>query len=184
MERKRDHGIVTGYCSVYVMEMTDEIEKQIIAFVYKRRGKEEISKADVYLTVSIQLHWCSPNMAKQFVERAIQDGLFVEKNDVLSPGFSINKVVIPVGFKPSHDFFESYKPLQVSLDVVGKEDLESYVLASVSSKEEGEKAVEQIMKEKQVVRSVALLLYAKKQDICVDDFFDDVEKELFRENRE
>ena len=138
----------------------------------------------MYLTMSMQLHWCTPQLAKQFVEWAIQEGLFVEKNEMLSPGFSIKKVVIPVGFKPSHDFFESYKPKQVSLDTMGKKDLEARLMASISSKDDGEKAVEGIMKEKRVVKSVALLLYAKKQGICIDGYLDDVEKELFRENRE
>lgn len=164
--------------------MNDEIEKQVIAFVYKRLGKKEMSKADVYLTISMQLHWCSPYLAKQFIERAIQDGLFVEKNDVLLPMFPIKEVDIPIGFKPSPEFFKSYKPSQLSLDTVTKENLQTRIMASISSKEDGEKKVERIIREKQVIKSVALLLYAKNHGINVDDFFDEVKEDLFKENKE
>ena len=159
--------------------MNDEIVKQIIAFVIKRNGKKEISESDIYLTLSLQLQWCPPTLAKQFIQRAIQDGFLMKNNELLSATFPMNDINIPIGFKPEISFFESYKPQQSSLDSLVKQDFYSYIISNSSSKDDLEKQIESIMAEKNVSKSVALLLYAKKNDISYNEYLNEIETTLF-----
>ena len=47
----------------------------IIAFLFKRSGREELSFSDLYLTLSIDLNWFTPEDAKAFVNMAIKQKL-------------------------------------------------------------------------------------------------------------
>jgi len=151
--------------------MTGEIAKQIITFVLKRIGKNEISESDFYLTMSMRLQWCSPNIAQQFMKRCIQEGLLIKNGGMISTGFSISAVSLPLGFKPTSDFFELYTPKQSSLDLDEKSDIYAIIEAESSiSLEDIQSAIEIIMKEKCVEKQVALLLFAKIHDIDISSF--------------
>lgn len=78
----------------------------VIAFLYKRSGKEELSFSDLYLNLSMELNWFTPEEAKDFVNMAIKKNLLIKKDELIKPNFDFNKVVIPVGFIPSKSIFE------------------------------------------------------------------------------
>ena len=48
--------------------MTDSEMRIIIAFLFKRSGKEEMSPSELYLPLSMDLQWFTPNQAKEFVD--------------------------------------------------------------------------------------------------------------------
>ena len=79
--------------------MVSQAEK-IITFVFNRSGKTELSFSEMYLTLSMELNWFTPDDAKKFVEKAIREGLFCKKNNQLSPSFDVSKVNVPVGYNP------------------------------------------------------------------------------------
>ena len=165
--------------------MTDDVVKQIVSFVLKRIGKEEVSETEFYLTLSMQLQWCSPHIAQQFVKRCVQDGVLRKENDVLSPCFSIKSLSIPIGFKPTSEFFMKFKPRQSSLKVDERPDIIDQIMKeTVFSKSDILKTVESIMKEKMINKTVALLVFAKRHAIDISSFIDDAENEMFKENKE
>ena len=77
----------------------------IIAFLFKRSGKEELSFSDLYLNLSMELNWFTPDDAKNFVNTSIKQKLLLKKGDLIKPNFDFNKIVVPVGFKPSKSVF-------------------------------------------------------------------------------
>ena len=111
--------------------MSDQIAKQIIACVMKRTGKDEIVESDFYLTISVQFQWCPPRLAKEFMHHALKDSLLKQQGNLISAGFNVNSVNVPVGFKPKLDFFKNYEPKQASLDIPIKSDLFSYLTSKI-----------------------------------------------------
>jgi len=165
--------------------MDDKIPKCVITFVMKNNGKQEILESEFYLTLSMTLQWCSPHLAKQFIQRALQDKLLIKKKGLLSSSFSLIDVSIPVGFKTTNEFFQNYKPKQSSLDVVIKPDLLSHITSNTSfSDNEIQTKIKSIMMEKQVSVNIALLLFGKKHGISIDSYMVSVEEDLFIENTE
>ena len=139
--------------------MTSEVET-IIAFLFKRSGKEELTPSDLYLPLSMDLQWFTPNQAKTFVNMALQQKLLIKKDGKLKPSFDYGKIVVPVGFRPS------------------KQPLEEKDEKSAIEK------IKDIEKEKNVRPEIAALLVGKEYDIDVDDCFDEIEEKIFRGNKE
>jgi hypothetical protein len=165
--------------------MTDDVAKQIISFAMKRIGKREITESEMYLTLSMRLQWCPPHIARQFIKRCVQDDILIKENDNLVPSFPLDSISIPLGFKPSSDFFERYTPTQSALEVNDEPDIFNQILSkTVFSPDDVNSSVKKISEEKSVTMPVALLLFAKKHGIEITSFIDAAEKELFTENTE
>ena len=81
--------------------MSDSEVEIIFAFLFKRSGKEEMSLSELYLPLSIDLNWFTPNKAKDLVNFAIKKKILIKKGDVLTPAFDFKMVDVPVGFHPS-----------------------------------------------------------------------------------
>jgi len=47
-------------------------EKIIIAFLFKRSGKNKLKESEIYLPLSLELDWFSANEARQFVNLAVE----------------------------------------------------------------------------------------------------------------
>ncbi len=62
--------------------MNDEC-KIIIAFVFNRAGKKEMSFSEFYLTLSMDLNWFTPDDAKTFTKNAIENSLLKEEKELI-----------------------------------------------------------------------------------------------------
>ena len=82
--------------------MPSEAER-IIAFLFKRSGKEKLKTSEFYLTLSMELKWLSPKEANTFLKNAIKERLLVKKGDNITPAFDYEKIVVPTGFQPSRE---------------------------------------------------------------------------------
>ena len=47
----------------------------IIAFLFKRSGKAKLSFSDLYLTLSMDLNWFTPDDAKSFLNLTLKQNL-------------------------------------------------------------------------------------------------------------
>ena len=72
------------------MESDAEI---IIAFIFKRSGKQKLKLSEFYLPLSMQLNWFSPQEAKDFVKIAIKQKV---KNHLsyLSNAFTTSRILL------------------------------------------------------------------------------------------
>lgn len=167
--------------------MNDEA-KQILAFIFKRSGKEILPASDVYLAISMELQWCSPKEAKAFVKNAVANKLLKESDHGVTPSFEVEKVTIPTGFSPSKQLFSDlFSPLTETKE----KDVYSLVMSRVKQKkqmseEDIEQSIEKIKSEKMINKEVAAVFFAKTMQCEIQDLLSDLEKTVFtvEENKE
>ncbi|MEF8878804.1 MAG: DUF2240 family protein [Candidatus Thermoplasmatota archaeon] len=161
-------------------------EKNIIAFLFKRSGKEKLEVSEFYLPMSMELKWCKPQQAKKFVQNSLEKNLLEKEKGLLKPGFDIEKVDIPVGFQPSDGFFETSNR-------ENKEESENSFLDSVINKisEKSDEKTEVLRSEikayankKNIFPEVAALIKAKEYKVSIKEFEESLEKLIFKENKE
>ncbi len=160
--------------------MVDSETQIILSFLFKRSGKEELTASELYLPLSMDLKWFTPNQAKAFVNMALQQKLLEKKDGKITPCFDYKNVVVPVGFSPTK---------QAVLEKEVKLDAMKTIMVRISEKsgldETGvSEKINQASDEKNISSGVAALLIAKEYDVDFMDCFEDLEKEVFRENIE
>jgi hypothetical protein len=87
----------------------DSEKEIIISFLFKRSGKEELKFSELYLSLSMELNWFTPDDAKSFISLALEENLLTKKGDSIKPNFDYEKTTIPIGFTPSKRVFEIEK---------------------------------------------------------------------------
>jgi len=157
----------------------------IISFLFKRSGKEKLTASELYLPLSMDLKWSSPNEAKEFINSALMQNLLIKKGDQIKPNFDYRKILIPVGFYPSKKVFKEEK------DKLNEErqDVVKLIMGQIVEKtEQDEKSffeeIKDAAKERNISLGVAALLVSRDYDIIVSAFIDQVEDEIFIENAE
>jgi hypothetical protein len=155
-------------------------EKIIISFLFKRSGKEKLTFSELYLALSIDLKWFTPKKAKDFLNSALEKNFLVKKNDLISPNFNYNKILIPIGFRPSNEFFIEYKN-----DFKENENILNRIVNRIAEKSESSKKdifekINYIEKNRNLFLEVAALLVGKENNVNLEDFFKIIEDEIFR----
>ena len=156
----------------------------IISFLFKRSGKDALSEPEIYLPLSLELGWFSAKEAKGFVTHALQQRVLVKKDGLLTPSFDVEKITAPVGFLPKEKSFTIEKT-----ESKEKESIIAVIVKKIVEKTGKEpkdifEEIKQVATEKNILADVAVLLVAKKYDIVLREYFDSVEKDIFRGNEE
>lgn len=153
----------------------------IIAFLFKRSGKNELKETEIYLPLSIDLGWFSTRESHEFMTHALNQKLLIKKDGLLTPNFDIEKINIPLGFYPSKKTFAKVERIEEENNV-----MDTIVHRIVEKKNQEHKKIigeiKQISSEKNVLLEVAALLFAKECDIDIEDSFEFVENKILREN--
>jgi len=152
-----------------------------LAFIFKRSGKQKLKLNELYLPMSMELNWFSPQEAKKFVNQAIEHNLLEEKDGMVSPNFDIEKTKIPVGFRPNQTSFDA-KEQNVIKD---EKNLVFEMVERISKKSDlDEKKVldkiKEASQEKNIALEVSALLIAKDYDLVLDAFYDRIEEAITR----
>lgn len=160
--------------------MTNEA-KQVLAFIFKRSGKETLPASDVYLAISMELQWCSPKEAKSFVKKVVDAGLLKESDHGVTPSFEIDTVSIPTGFSPSKKCFAKVSSAKADS---AEKDIISPVISRVKEKtkmtdEDIKKGIEHLSKEKMIMKDVAAVFFAKKHECNIQDLISSLKKNVF-----
>lgn len=158
--------------------MTSENEI-IIAFLFKRSGKEKMSFSELYLNLSMELGWFSPEDAKKFLYEAIKNKLLTNEDEQISLTFDVNKIKIPVGFSPSKKVFLE-KRTQKDLE---ETDVFKQIVKRIQNKTnlKEQQIIDKInktSKEKNILVEIAALLEAKEHDIELGDFLKELENKI------
>jgi hypothetical protein len=165
--------------------MVDLQVQQVIAFIFKRSGKKKMKGSDFYLTISMELNWCPPHIAKSFVSKIEKTSLISKEKDFIMPSFNIDKIQIPIDFKPSIEFFQEFKVTGPEKMKLNNESIIDLIkIQSKLSEEEIQSSIHEIQQQKKVVKPIALLMLAKKQGIDITEYIDTIEQELFIKNKE
>jgi hypothetical protein len=81
-----------------------EKHKEVIAFLYNRSGKEEMSAQELRLAMSMDLRWFSPKEAEEIVDTFQNKRLLVRKGGGgLRPAFNYRKLTLDRDFRPDKE---------------------------------------------------------------------------------
>ena len=144
-------------------------EEIIIAFIFKRSGKVELDFSEMYLTLSMDLKWFTPDDAKDFVNNALKQKLLIKKAEALRPGFEINKIDVPLGFKPTSKIFDKKEKEPLNASILN-EIVEKIAEKAKIKKEDIYEKIKKIEQEKHINSDVAALLICKDFDIDLEKF--------------
>ena len=157
--------------------MTSDAEI-IIAFLYKRSGKEEISFSNLYLNLSMELNWFTPDAAKAFINTAIKKELLIENGDLIKPNFDYVKIIVPVGFTPSKNIFEKNEVEEIK-DVDFFEKIVKQIIEKIKLDEKQViEKIEDIANNRNLSKEVAALLLGKDNDILFEEFYEQIEQRI------
>ena len=101
----------------------------ILAFLFKRSGKEELSFSNLYLNLSMDLNWFTPDDAKAFVNMAIKNNLLTQKGELTKPTFDFKQIVVPVGFFPSKTVFG-----EKEVEIIEEKEILSKIVQRIAEK--------------------------------------------------
>jgi hypothetical protein len=163
----------------------DSEVKIIISFLFKRSGKKQMNFSELYLNLSMDLHWFTPDYSKKILNYAIKNKLLIKQGTLIEPNIDINKITIPIGFSPS-------KNLQVYLDkklTTDNKDLLKEIISRISEKsklkpQEINQKIKRISKEKILNDEVTALLIAKNYGINIEDLYAEIENKIFLKPKE
>jgi len=157
-----------------------EAEK-IISFIFKRSGKIQLEKSEFYLTLSVDLKWFSPDIAKNFMRYVIKQNLLKEINNLLEPNFDINNISIPFGYSPHLDSYKVH-------DIKNEEkiiDITDIILKKLNYTSSEEKEITNnivnISNEKNIYSNVASLLVFRGLNIKLSDYIKFAENQIIIE---
>lgn len=155
----------------------------VIAFLFKRSGKNELKEAEIYLPLSIELGWYSTKESREFINLALKQKLLIKKDDLLYPSFDIEKINIPISFYPSKKTTVKDVKLEKENNV-----MDTTINRIVEKKNQDYNVIIEKIKnlasEKCILQEVAALLVAKQYSIDVLDIFKVVENRILKENEE
>ena len=161
--------------------MPSEVEI-IIAFVFNRSGRKQLTHSEFYLTLSIDLNWFTPDDAKEFLNKAIENKLLdADKNNV-KPGFNTEEIKIPFGFFPSNNvLFEKTEKIEVKQEI--KEDVFQKIIKKISSETKKDEKIiageiEKIARRKNIIKEVAAVLYSKEFNVFLDEYYENIEAKI------
>ena len=146
-------------------------EEIIIAFIYKRSGKQIISESELYLSLSMDLGWMTATEAQQFVQTIKEFKLVTEHANGLEPTFKIDTVNVPRGFTPTKKQVKEKQAMKL------QEKLTDKILRRIH--EQTGQPIQQLSEEtaaltaeKKIIAEVAALWVARRHDCDVSDFFE------------
>lgn len=163
----------------------NEKARQVLAFIFKRSGKETLPASDVYLAISMELQWCSPKEAKEFVKQAIAADLLKQQTKGVTPSFQVDSIEIPTGFSPPK---ECFKNVINSPEDSKNDDALSLVRKRVKnetslSNEDITQRIDELAKEKMIFTEVAAVFFAKKMGCKTQDLLKKIDKEIFKSEK-
>ena len=63
-----------------------ERAKNLIAFLFQRSGKERLEEKEIYMALSYELRWLTPEKAKIFLQRCLESGLLKTEDGEVTDG--------------------------------------------------------------------------------------------------
>ena len=151
------------------MSSSLEILQQAIASLFKRKNMDLLSAKELELLASMELRWFEPAEARKLVDLARELGLLEETEAGLKPKFELDKIEIPLGFKPPKDIITNLEHdseslfMQMVNHICLITGLDSQtVIAKINEK--------QAKFEDKIVLETIAILYGKEKDVDMDKF--------------
>ncbi|KYK29780.1 hypothetical protein AYK20_00155 [Thermoplasmatales archaeon SG8-52-1] len=154
----------------------------IISFLFKRSGKKSLKFSDIYLALSMDLNWFTPDDAKTFVNNALKEDFLKKKDSLIKPNFDYEKTIVPIGYTPSKQIFEIKEEKKIDENVDNLLDkIISLIIENVNiDKSKLSELINNLANEKNITEEVAALLIGKKYNINLNNFYEKIEEQIFK----
>ena len=158
-------------------------EQIILAFIYKRSGKDILPPQEIYLPISIELNWLSTKEAQHFLQHCINQHLLKETPTGLQTNFDITTIHIPTGFRPQ----QTYTETQTIKNQQTPTNIYHTILQTISQQKntpttEIEKEINKLADTKNVHPITTALIYAKQQNISLQYNISEIQSIILQEN--
>ena len=157
--------------------------KIIIAFVYTRAGKQEMSFSEFYLSLSMDLKWFTLNNAKTFTQKVVDNNLIKVENEGLKPTFNVDEIRIPTGYHPSKNLF-SQKDLkeEKAQEKTEADTLETIIKKIVDKSNLDKKTIlnqiKAIEKEKNLTAEISAILLGKEYNLEFKEILEKIQRNI------
>ena len=158
-------------------------EQIILAFIYKRSGKDILPPQEIYLPLSIELNWLSTKEAQNFLQHCLNQHFLKETPAGLQTTFDITTIHIPTGFKPQQTYTETQSIKKQPIPT----NIYHTILQTIAQQKniplnEIEKEINKRADTKNVHPITIALLYAKQQNISLEYTITDIQNIILQEN--
>jgi hypothetical protein len=145
-----------------------------LGYIFRRKGKDELTGKEIVLSASMDLGWFSPKEAQKLLDVSKELRLLTETEEGFKPSFDYKGLDIPLEFKPTERVLkiETQEPLFIAIVRKAAEKScknRNDIIAQVNRKKE----------ELSIDIEVAALLVAAQYDVSVTEFLDEAQNEIF-----
>jgi hypothetical protein len=157
--------------------------KIIIAFVYTRAGKKEMSFSEFYLSLSMDLKWFTLHNAKMFTKMVVENNLLKLEKEVLKPNFDVDKIKIPIGYTPSKNVLSQKDLKKETVQIKPEEDTLETIIKKIVDKSNLDKKtilsqIKEIEKEKNLTAEIAAILLGKEYALDFKEILKKIQNSL------
>ena len=103
---------------------------------FKRKGTDYLKESEFVMALSMDLNWFKPDIAKAFMQAAVDNGIIARDEGMLKALFNLEDVEIPMGFKPDASVFQEKEVFEQIVDrIMANTGLEKQkIVASINKK--------------------------------------------------
>jgi hypothetical protein len=141
--------------------------QQILALIFKRKGKGVLTEKEFVFSASIDFRWFTPKEAQRLLNMGLEKKLLERSNGFIKPSFDYKAVDVALDFRPEKDMLTESKP---------KEDMPLFptILELISrnsglQRREAVARINKIQERLGVDIEVASLVLARDLDIDISD---------------
>lgn len=77
--------------------------QQVLALLFKRKGKGVLSEKEFVFSASIDFRWFTPKEAQQLLDLGLRNRLLERTNGFIKPTFDYKRVEVPLDLRPGKE---------------------------------------------------------------------------------
>jgi hypothetical protein len=143
--------------------------KQLMAFLFQRSGKAVLSGQDIYMVLSYELGWMTPDEAKKTVIQACELGIIQEGEGGYLPNFDCQKVHVPLGFHINWAVIQKASVGSKSSDVV--DDVVVALAEKGIAKQDAREEIRITAQHQHIILEAAALVVARRYNLNTMSYY-------------
>jgi hypothetical protein len=163
-------------------------DKIIIAFVFNRAGKKEMSFSELFLTLSIDLKWFRPDEAKKFINKSVETYLLKHEKNIIKPNFNIESIKVPTGFYPSKKTSKNNNKTKENFKKNKNENILDIIVEKIIEKSNLNKKtilnqIKEKEKEKNIITEISAVLVGKEYTLNFGEILQKIQKIILTDHK-
>ncbi len=151
----------------------DAARKLIAVTVFYSKKNTDLTAQDFVNSISFKRNLLPPDSVKKFIEKAVLEGLLVEKNGKLIPNFSTSGIIVPLDFTVKEDELFAQSKDKPIIDRI----LDAATASGKMTKKEAIARAHKLMETTKFMNfQTTLLAIMLDSDINISDFLKEIEK--------